>query len=364
MKKSKIFYICGFSAIFCAVTVIAANSVNNEAKAATTVKWGHYNYVAETYDTNGCREYWCNCGTGEISFIKPTGTNVQILSAQTLTSTKINQIATYNDYRVIPKYNAGTNYIYYGEYPKSVAPASMSNILNNLISLDGYKYYNGNKYIGITTQLHKEEKNLGVYKYEDGSNVTSNVTRYFKIEPIKWRVLSSVGNYRTLLSEYIIDARAYNPINTSDNHYNNSNSVRTYLNSDFYNTAFPSTNRLQINTVDNSAATTMSTSNTYACQSTSDKVYLLSCSEVHSTTYGFITALSECAARATTVTDYSLGKKGYMNATTRKGAWLTRSPGFSDPTHMVYVNENGVLNNGYVTDYYQGIRPVIQINIA
>lgn len=57
--------------------------------------------------------------------------------------------------------------------------------------------------------------------------------------------------------------------------------IRSWLNSTFFETAFNSSKKEKIETtiVDNSASSTLDDSNKYACDNTSDKMFLLSYKE-------------------------------------------------------------------------------------
>lgn len=64
------------------------------------------------------------------------------------------------------------------------------------------------------------------YKFEKGKEY------YFRVEPIKWRVIKEQGGAKTLFSEKVLDAHAFNTANDSDifpNNYEMSD-LRSYLN--------------------------------------------------------------------------------------------------------------------------------------
>ena len=98
-----------------------------------------------------------------------------------------------------------------------------------------------------------------------------------KKDPIEWIVLEKTGNGALLLSKYILDCKNYN--NTYDNVTWETCDLRKWLNSDFYNKAFNSSEQSvikEINLVnnDNSEYKTSGGANT------SDKVFCLSEEEI------------------------------------------------------------------------------------
>lgn len=100
---------------------------------------------------------------------------------------------------------------------------------------------------------------------------------YFKYEPIKWRVLNVTGNDVLLLADQGLD----NPVESKTISYWNKSTVRTWLNGDnsntFIKTAFSAAERSVIKlsevTEDNTTV--------------SDKIFLLSESDVIKESYGF-----------------------------------------------------------------------------
>jgi hypothetical protein len=136
---------------------------------------------------------------------------------------------------------------------------------------------------------------------DDNGYKTSNVY-WFKYEPITWRVLDVQSSSAFLMADLVLDSQDYH-YSTSDriiggstvyaNNYKESH-IRSWLNDNFYNTAFTAAEkaRIQTTTVDNSAASTGDAPNQYACANTSDKVFLLSYAEATSATYGLSTDAS------------------------------------------------------------------------
>ena len=69
-----------------------------------------------------------------------------------------------------------------------------------------HKVTGSNSTITASTNTINYTLSNGLVIYEtDGTTITSGQTYYFKVEPIKWRVVEEIDGAYTLLSEYIID---------------------------------------------------------------------------------------------------------------------------------------------------------------
>ena len=162
------------------------------------------------------------------------------------------------------------NYILFGSYPKTI---KADGITINENDIDDYGYY------------------LGSDGARYGTTIVSGTEYYFKVEPIKWQILSESNGEAILLAEDILTAnvpfyistdmnsrtingttvepnnyeyssiRAWlNSYNGSDYNVENYSSFTTgdYQNNGFYNQAFSKSEMSMIfsTEVDNSAATT------------------------------------------------------------------------------------------------------------
>jgi hypothetical protein len=203
--------------------------------------------------------------------------------------------------------------------------------------------------------------------YQDDNGYLVSTRYWFKYEPVKWDVLSVDETGGPLVvSDMILDSRDYyhsessrtiNSVTVYANNYKESN-IRSWLNNDFYNLAFSSSEQSLINTttVDNSAASTGWTPNTYACANTNDKMFLLSYLDVTNTTYGF----SSDALRTRQATDYA--KAMGVNVSLGRSYWWLRSP---DYYYSYYARR--VYYDGYYYDYFVdftfiGVLPAFRIN--
>ena len=173
--------------------------------------------------------------------------------------------------------------------------------------------------------------------YEQDNNTANGA------EAIEWQVLDKKDGKVLLLSKYALDCKKYNeqwgPI-TWENC-----TLRSWLNGEFYSTAFTSTEQKYIAesylmNENNSESKVNGGNNTY------DKVFLLSIGEVK--TYFDSNLDVYDAARGVQVTEYAKAHGGWDNDNEDffgDGAWWLRSPGFAS------FSAAGVYLNGYVDCY-------------
>ena len=207
----------------------------------------------------------------------------------------------------------------FGNYPQSMYKPK--NIPENLESGKEYTDVDGTK------MVYQEGEKTDYNKYDEKNNEYKKVkcNGYFKVEPIKWRVLKIDGNDAFLLADKNLDVQPYNTQNISITW--GTSTLRTWLNSTFFNRAFTKKEQAMIkDTVVVNGDT--SYNGTEEGGNTIDKVYLLSDSEVSNNEYGFseqyYTASKTREARNTDFAqlcgvDISMGT----------GAWWLRSSGYA-----------------------------------
>ena len=238
------------------------------------------------------------------------------------------------------------------------------------------------------TVNESESKTAGSYTYfrgSDGEWYAKLASKYYKVEPIKWRVLTtdydhdgnpSTAGKKLLHAENILINKVYH---ASSNNYENS-SIRAYLTGDFYNTAFTTEeqNAIATTTVINDARSTNSDSNAtqfnggvnqYASDNaTSDKIFLLSEQEVTKDDYGFATydAYGTDSTRIRKVTAFARESgtwvstySGYEDG----GYWWLRSPNYNSSSSARYVNDSGYAHyTSFVNDGSMGVVPALCLN--
>lgn len=263
----------------------------------------------------------------------------------------------------------------YGLYPQTnVSDSEILTALNALESpeINDWYLYNGDYYAKTVANPYANDLD-----FTNGTNVVSGTTYWFKCEPISWKVLSNTNGICYLLSDIAIDTHAYH--NSTDsrtseddstiyaNNYKYSD-IRSWLNGDFYNTAFTFGNTyIETTIVDNSAATTRRSDNAYACENTVDTVFLPSYQDCVNEDYGFATSYQTTDTRSCIATDWVRARGGRTSKyyTIPYGCrYWTRSPSAFEGDAAVAVDEDGWINNRDILGTFYCVRPAITIKIA
>lgn len=185
--------------------------------------------------------------------------------------------------------------------------------------------------------------------------------------PIEWLVLARDGNKALLISRYGLDAQPYNKDNTSVTW--ETCTLRTWLNSTFYNKAFSSAEQAAILTtdVDNSKNQCYSGWNTSGGNNTQDKVFLLSYAEANK--YFGVTYDNSSNTKSRVVpTAYAIAQGEWTSPSnktadgTDAGWWWLRSPGYSQ-SRAADVNTDGSLYSSSVSLDSGSVRPALWVNI-
>ena len=282
--------------------------------------------------------------------------------------------------------------VYFGNYPQSEITSKDGSIYNALKNATGWDENNDITIGGTKYRRLKGEDATYYSSNEEGQynwNGNYKTYHYFKYEPIKWRVLNRNGNDALLLADIALDDQEYN-INYEDVTWETS-SMRSWLNGygasmnkskidyskkNFINSAFTS---MQRNAIEITSAVNNDNIDygTAGGNNTSDKVFLLSESEVYHTDtaagYGFAkdrstyddARISRCSTYA-----YAMGTWRYYDTeglTKFNGSiqWWLRSPG--DRSYFAAeVDGNGwVYGRGnYVYRDDDGVRPALHLNLA
>ena len=285
---------------------------------------------------------------------EPTYTFTMPASAVSLKA-KFMSVARAKELCMIPVVDSTSKTVKYGLYPKTAVTNNDTMSVSSTLS-NGYGMYNNNYYVKLSPTPYDNS-----IEFDDGTNIyLGNSSYYFKCEPIVWNILEENNGTYTLVSKQVLDAKVYDD---SSNNYGAS-TIRTWLNSTFYQTAFAfNGSYIQSTEVDNSASTTDSLKNSSTCLNTTDKVYLLSYADYNNSDYGF----TSNASRLAYPTDYAkamgvyrtTGLEEFKNFSTR---YWTRSP-YSKYGYVSAVYPNGALNTyGYGYKNF-GVRPAITIKI-
>lgn len=253
------------------------------------------------------------------------------------------------------------DYIYFGEYPQTIKAVDVE-ITETQDSRGYYLGSDGSYYAMIIATPYGAD-----YCFSTETTIISGIVYYFKVEPIRWRILSEENGEVFLLCDSIIANVAYQtdyyniyedigyrtytnangaPSGTYANNYKYSN-ARAWLNSTFYEAAFSEIERSFILTteVDNSVASTGITDNNYIydyiCENTNDKLFLLSYAEATNSEYGFINNES----RLMSPSDYARAKGAHMTYWPNDyGYWYLRSPYVVDTRAISYNGSTNCLH--------------------
>ena len=161
-----------------------------------------------------------------------------------------------------PTYKRDGKYIWFGEYPQTIATSVALAQIGTTTDSKGYftSSYDNERYAKVVATPYSTG-----YTFSDTTSVTEGNTYYFKVEPIKWRILSEGGGNALILCESIIANKEFG----NSNNYAKSE-IRAWLNNEFYNSAFNAVQRALIKTteVDNSVYSTGYDPNPYVCTNT------------------------------------------------------------------------------------------------
>ncbi|MFA6796901.1 MAG: DUF6273 domain-containing protein [Bacilli bacterium] len=255
----------------------------------------------------------------------------------------------------------GISYVEYGAYPQSVVDDSkLIAKLKEINETDerGYFSYNGDEYAKVTAKLVESEAK---YTFINGEEIKDEEKYYFKVEPIKWKVISETEDDYQLFSDMALDSQRFDD---SLNNYKTSE-IRSWLNDDFYHFAFNNAESIIRQTsIDNSPASTGYSSNEYACDDTKDRVYLLSYEDVTNADYGFNND-GEDEARKKELTDYARAKGAYMDTSLENYGncyWWLRSPYSGRSYSSRYVNQNSCVRYISVTYSRGAVCPALKIS--
>ena len=228
-----------------------------------------------------------------------------------------------------------------------------------------------------------QQSNLGSTQPTEGTEgvdwIKSNATLnnqgpYYKIEPIKWRVLSNADGKLFLLSDQNLDLFMYHTdyemvtwetstMRSWLNGYGASsniggNSGIDYTNDNFLDTAFSASEQTAI--ADTAVVNDDNPDyQTEGGENTIDKVFLLSIAEAQNTAYGF----TNDDTRKATNTAYVTGG-GKTNPNVTSGSmWFLRSPG-GGQNQAATVFSSGYVSYMAVNMHIVTVRPAFNLNLS
>ncbi len=173
-------------------------------------------------------------------------------------------------------------------------------------------------------------------------------------EDIQWRVLEARGDYALLISQDILDARRYNNQRTEVTW--EECTLRKWLNSDFYESAFSEEEQEAIltTTVDNSREQGNNGWRRSGGNETEDKVFLLSYAELRK----YFDRDRERICKPTEYATY----RGVWTDKNGTSHWWLRSPGATQ-FYSAYCSYKGNVSSTWNTNDAIGVRPVIRVDL-
>ena len=237
--------------------------------------------------------------------------------------------------------------ITFGNYPQTTVNDDYlrAKLAEQKYDSKGILYYSGERYIRINSD-------------------------YYGMRPIEWRVLSVDSDGLYIMAEKILDCQNYN--NSGNSTTWADCTLRTWLNSYFYDVAFSDEDKQKINTThlvngDNPWYGTTGGIDTY------DKVFVPSVSDVLNPSSGFSSSYSTYdSARQAKVTAFAQSRGVHVSTWGDGcGFWWLRTPGSGSSNACCVTYDGDVVKYGngvcsHVSDVYStrfGIRPALKINL-
>lgn len=219
-------------------------------------------------------------------------------------------------------------YLLFGSYPQTIAAQGVT---INTGSMDGYGNFTGSD--GCFYRRVVNAAPYAGYSFSDYTVIREGANYYFKLEPLRWQIVSTSNGSTLLVSEKIIAATAFG----NNNGYSGSN-LRNWMNN-LYNSnrnrVFSDEQRELI------AATNVN--------GITERIFALSDSEYTSAVTG---------KKATT--DYALAVGAAME--NRVGYWWLRTA-HSTAGNAKVVNPNGIVSFSLVSSGSIGVAPALNITL-
>lgn len=296
------------------------------------------------------------------------GANVSAPRVVTNSSMKSGQVTTWDC-------------VWFGSYPQAeVAPSDPVYASLESASWDasGDATVGGRRY----RRISKDDVNRSVSLLSFSDGFDSATYRYFRYEPIKWRVLKVSGTTALVASDVALDNQCYNTDSTNvtwetcslrswlNGYGADSNQPGTdYTSGSFVGTAFSSAERDAVleTTIRIASNTSYATPGS---NDTRDRVFLLSEGELYVSGYGFTTSQRDrcddaCRCKAS---DYAHAVGASRSTSSdRYGScfWWLR-PGGINANGGCYVNSRGIVNRfgNHVLNSDYAVRPALNLDLS
>lgn len=284
-----------------------------------------------------------------------------------LTGISFASVASAEDENTSTEIKTGT-LLTFGQYPQRriTDDATLAVLNSKLLNWNSFNYHvdgeleNNMEYADLADVFESGDRYRAVrfsdYRADSQSDngYEPGIVYWFEYEPLVWRVLDADAGL--IMTEYLVDSQ---PFGNIDSNWENS-FIRSWLNTDFYSTAFVSESEYIKNTL-------LTTDNIQ----TKDKIFLLSPDELKNDAYGFNESSQPNSTRTAFGTDYAKcqGLKVY-NMYGGTSRWRTRSSFLDDDVSVSYdisVSEDGRISNTItpsIKNPSYGIRPAMIIDLT
>ncbi|MDR1697715.1 MAG: DUF6273 domain-containing protein [Erysipelotrichaceae bacterium] len=234
-----------------------------------------------------------------------------------------------------------------GTYPQSVLSDGCDYLVPHLDAITtpnehGYLEFQGSEYVRVVATPNS----ANTVKFNNGETIIPGGTYYFKVEPIKWRVLDAAKGL--LLCEDILDAAGYNPATPEWEQ----SPIRYQLNEYFLDTAFESDEEPMIK---HSIITESGVS-------TELHLFHLSRNDYATNSYGFDTMFGSADPdRVAKTSEYARAIGLYSATNTNATRYFTRSVMGSQTIAPILISETGTYTTYASGGHVPGIRPAIYL---
>lgn len=256
-------------------------------------------------------------------------------------------------------------YILFGEYPQTLKADDVT-ITETKDARGYYLGSDGKYYAKVTATPFNEEwyeyQHLFGPDYDNSIPMQSGQDYYFKVEPIKWRILEQGNGTYTLIADIVLDTQIFDETSV----FWHESYVREWLNGSFYNVAFSFAEKslIQNARVATNYDTYYNGQPDYEFE-TYDYLFLPSYEVVTNANYGF----GNPSGRSALCSDYSRARGVFVATYSEKNLdynfgkafYTTRTP--KDPLSVRRVQYIGSVEATNPMTAGNGIRPMMILEI-
>ena len=354
MKKC-LFFLCLLLCVTCFLCACdEAEPPETDPETSThTHEWGEWRIsILATCTTEGQEKRLCACGEVEKRVV-PVSSEHTFTERSMTEEYECNSDAVQTDgiyyYKCSVCSAKGTNvyvtedaYVYFGEYPQTLKDENVT-VTETTDSRGYFLGSDGAYYAKVTAAPYRND-----YTFSSGIPVVGGEVYYFKVEPIRWRVISKEGNTVTVVCDSVIDRVVFDDDKSVDQYADSD--VRAWLNTQFFNAAFSADQQEIITTTELSIDVE---------ESIEDKVFLFSRDEVNKTDL-FATNND----RLLISSDYIRAIGARVDAQTGVGIWWIRTFSSSTSGNALVVFTDGKIYQCNLDIAYVGVAPALTLDLS